>query len=126
MNKDKCNFFIIIFLLFLTFFIIIIPTYIHMGILMDPGKLIPDLSRKLHNIFVQRNTVTGSLYYNMLHKVPECAMPIAIIINGANMLYGFKKYKNKWWYYLILVLTIVMSLIILDCFHILIHQDDMA
>lgn len=64
---------------------------------MDPGKLIPDLSRKLHNIFVQRNTVTGSLYYNMLHKVPECAMPIAIIINGANMLYGFKKYKNKWW-----------------------------
>ena len=93
---------------------------------MDSGKLIPDLSRKLHNIFVQRNAVTRSLYYNMLHKVPEWSMPIAIISNGANMLYGFKKYKNKWWYYLILVLTIVMSLIILDCFHILIHQDDMV
>jgi hypothetical protein len=62
----------------------------------------------------------------MLYKIPEYTMPIAIIINGPNMIFGFINYKKKWWYYLILVIIVIMSIMLWDCFQILIHEDDMV
>jgi hypothetical protein len=62
----------------------------------------------------------------MLYKIPEFTMLTAIIINGANMIFGFINYKKKWWYYLILVITVIMSIMLWDCFQILIHEDDMV
>ena len=124
--KLKNTFFIfcVFVVLYIVFFIMCFSTYSQCKFMLwqDKGD---NIWIYIRNTIVSNNLIFD-IHKSLRHTIPVWAMPIAIIINSANMLYGFKKYKNKWWYYLILALTIIMTIIILDCFHILIHQDDMA
>ena len=122
--KNTCYIFCGFVILYIVFFIMCFSTYSQCKFMLwqDKGD---NIWIYIRNIIVS-NDLIFDIHKSLRRTILVWTMPIAIISNGTNMLYGFKKYKNKWWYYLILVLTIVMSLIILDCFRILFHQDDMA
>ena len=116
LKTNKINFFIFILVSFVLCFLLCLPTYNLENCLNNPGTFMPDLSRKIYNCFVQNNYIIKSLYYYLIYIIPEWLMLFAILINGVNMYYGFKSFKKKWWYYVILIFTLILSIILLDCY----------
>ncbi len=123
-RKVHAIIFSVILIAFIVYYFCCMPTYILMKIL-GPHDNMYFIWYKIDS-FILNNGILNSIFKTLLYKIPEYTMPIAIIINGANMIFGFINYKKKWWYYLILVITIIMSIMLWDCFQILIHEDDMV
>jgi len=113
--------FSVILIAFIVYYFCCMPTYIQMKIVGNHDSMYY-IWCKIDE-FILNNDILNSFFITMRNKFPEWTMLIAIIINGANMIFGFINYKKKWWYYLILVIIIIMSIMLWDCFQILIHQE---
>lgn len=117
------RFFIFICIEYIIFFIICLPTYVGKQFINYPRNLFPELWRCLGYFFYRNRYVIG-FTDKFANNIPSQAMLLQVIINFANMIFGFSQYKKKWWYYLILLISIIISVCLIDCYYILIHQDD--
>ena len=113
--------FSVILIAFIVYYFCCMPTYIQMKIVGNHDSMYY-IWCKIDE-FILNNDILNLFFITMRNKFPEWTMLIAIIINGANMIFGFINYKKKWWYYLILIITVIMSIMLWDCFQILIHQE---
>lgn len=123
-RKVHAIIFSVILIAFIVYYFCCMPTYVVMKFV-GPHDSIYFIWCEIRELILN-NDILHSFYNALVFKIPEYTMPIAIIINGANMIFGFVNYKKKWWYYLILVITIIMSIMLWDCFQILIHEEDMV
>ena len=125
--KNK-NVYIIIFsfiiISFIAFFVYSTPTYVHLKALGWSGPK-DDILWCISDFF-RSSELLYNYYCHLRNKTSINMIIIALVVNMANMIFGFINYKKKWWYYLILVITIIMSIMLWDCFQILIHEDDMV
>lgn len=112
--------FIANFIINLVGFVVSFPKYIHLKFLYSTNF---DLWLKIHALLLEGNYGLRTYYRFMRDNLPDSFILLAIILNIINMIFGFVNYKTKWWYYVILVITIVMSIILWDCFYILIHAE---
>ena len=48
----------------------------------------------------------------LFNKIADTTIMPAIYLNAVNMVYGFINYKKKWWYYMILAVSILLSVIL--------------
>ncbi|MBR4022501.1 MAG: hypothetical protein IKI94_07910 [Ruminococcus sp.] len=115
--------FIANFIINLAGFVVSFPKYIHLKFLYSTNF---DLWLKIHALLLEGNYGLRTYYRFMRDNLPDSFILLAIILNIINMIFGFVNYKTKWWYYVILIITVIMSIMLWDCFYILIHQDDMA
>lgn len=120
MNNRKKIIFSLVFAIFVIYFIFCLPTYVGSKFLSIPYVSFPFLWEKLF-LFLFRTDKIGSLpnftktfTYFVLHKVPLWSTPITIIANAINMIFGFKLFKKKWWFYLILFLSILLTIVLID------------
>jgi len=61
--------------------------------------------------------------YYIIHKVPVWSIPITIIANAINMIFGFKILKKRWLYYLILFLSILLTIALIDCYRLELNPE---
>lgn len=122
MNGKKRIGFILVFSLFATYFLFCLPTYISSKYLSSPYASFSFLWEKLF-LFLFRIDKIGSFpnfaktfSYHIIHKVPVWSIPITIIANAINMIFGFKILKKRWLYYLILFLSILLTVALIDCY----------
>lgn len=120
MNNRKKIIFSLVFAIFVIYFIFCLPTYVGSKFLSIPYVSFPFLWEKLF-LFLFRTDKIGRLpnftktfTYFILHKVPLWSTPITIIANAINMIFGFKLFKKKWWFYLILFLSILLTIVLID------------
>ena len=66
----------------------------------------------------QKNKILNYFYYLVIFKIPDWTIIPMLIVNAANMALGFTQYKKKAWFYILLVLIIITSLILCDYFYI--------
>ncbi len=78
----------------------------------------PNLWKKADYLLFNTNFIKDFSNY-IVFKIPELTMPIAVVANSINMFFGFREYKKKWWYYIILLISILISVMLIDCWHIL-------
>ena len=116
-RKVHAIIFSVILIAFIVYYFCCMPTYIIMKYV-GPHDNMYFIWYKIDR-FILNNDILNSFYNAIVFKIPEYTMLIAIIINGANMIFGFINYKKKWWYYLILVISIIMSIMLWDCWYIL-------
>lgn len=59
------------------------------------------------------------IYFSFLFKINKHTTTIypAIVIMAANAVFGFALFYKKWWYYLFAFITIIMCLILHDCYN---------
>lgn len=114
--------FSVILIAFIVYYFCCMTTYIQMKIVGNQDNTTYFIWCNIDEIILN-NDILNSFFITMRNKFPEWTMLTAIIINGANMIFGFINNKKKWWYYLILIITIIMSIMLWDCFQILIHQE---
>ena len=107
---------------FVFFFIFCLPTYVGLKFLSYPYASFSFLWEKLF-LFLFRMDKIGCLpnfaktfSYYIIHKVPVWSIPITIIANAINMIFGFKILKKRWLYYLILFLSILLTVALIDCY----------
>lgn len=81
-------------LCFFAYFICYMPTCIITYCLCYAGTFMPDLSRAIYDKFVRNSSTIKNIYYDLTYSIPEWTMPIATIINAANMILGFINYKK--------------------------------
>ena len=116
-KKGNILLFFIIFFFYVFFFLICLPTFLQSKMLGYHNEMLFELWRKIDNT-IHYNQILNNIYWDVLYKVPEWIMPIAVIINGVNMFFGGKQFKKKWWYYIILFVSIILSIILVDCWYI--------
>lgn len=115
MITKKMNFvFFSIFILYLIFLMLCFPTYSQLKFLSWYGPK-DDIWLYIREIIIH-NDFLFKFHKALRHRIPDWSMPIAVIINGINMFFGFKQYKNKWWYYLLLVISIFITVVLIDCY----------
>ena len=66
----------------------------------------------------QKNKILNYFYYLVIFKIPDWTIIPMLIVNAANMALGFTQYKKRAWFYILLVLIIITSLILCDYFYI--------
>lgn len=122
MNEKKKIVFWLVFILFISYFLCCLPTYVSLKYLSYPYAPFPILWDKMF-IFMFRTQNVGrfpniirNFSYSLTHKIPDWTMPIAIVINVLNMAVGFMQHKKRWWYYLILMISIFFTVILIDCY----------
>ena len=110
------------FAIFVIYFIFCLPTYVSLKFLSYPYVSFSFLWEKLF-LFLFRIDKIGSFpnfaktfSYHIIHKVPVWSIPITIITNTINMIFGFKILRKRWWYYLILFLSILLTVVLIDCY----------
>ena len=118
MVKKRNIVFILMFFLYIVFLLLCLPTYLQSKMLGFHNELLFNLWKKIY-LFIRHNSITDTFYCKLRHKIPEWTMPVAVIVNGINMFFGFREYKKKWWYYIILLISILISVMLIDCWHIL-------
>lgn len=113
--------FSLVFTLFIIYLMFCLPTYVSSKYLSYPYVSFPLLWENLF-VFLFRTenfgkfpNIAKKFSYYVIHRIPVWSMPIAIIVNGINMLFGFKLFKKKWWYYMILLTSILVTIILIDC-----------
>ena len=52
-------------------------------------------------------------FFFLLYRIDYRTIMSVVILNAANMIFGFINYK-KWWYYLILMISILFSILLHD------------
>lgn len=126
MKLKKYNkvYFYIISIIFFSFFIFCIPTYIHISFLSYPYHIFSEISVKIHDSYIRNSKILRYYYYILINKVPKWSIPTAIFINGLNMYLGFHSLKKKWWYYLICAICLVISFLLADCYFL--YTEDSA
>ena len=67
--------------------------------------------------FILNIPVLKKIYLSLLFKVNAKTLFPVIIIMVANISYGAMLCYKKWWYYLVAVITIIMCLILHDCYN---------
>ena len=126
MNKptnNKCKIvFIVLIILFVTLFFCHMPGYILEKCLGYPDEMYYKFWKPLNN-FLHGDKVLNYLYHLVLYKIPAWTIYPVIILNAANMIFGFIHYKKKWWYYLVLALSILCSVLLLDYYEIYTYDD---
>lgn len=120
-NRRKIIF-SLVFAVFVIYFIFCLPTYVGLKFLSYPYSSFSFLWEKLF-LFLFRMDKIGCLpnfaktfSYYIIHKVPVWSIPITIIANAINMIFGFKILKKRWLYYLILFLSILLTVALIDCY----------
>ena len=68
--------------------------------------------------FFEKNVVLNHFYHLVIFKIPDWTIIPMLIVNAANMALGFTQYKKRTWFYILLVLIIITSLILCDYFYI--------
>ena len=122
MNGKKRIGFILVFSLFAIYFLFCLPTYISSKYLSSPYASFSFLWEKLFLFLFKIDKIGGfpnfakTFSYNIIHKVPVWSIPITIITNTINMIFGFKILRKRWWYYLILFLSILLTVVLIDCY----------
>ena len=124
-RKVHAIIFSVILIAFIVYYFCCMPTYVSHKVMSFSDEPFYNLCSCIFST-INKNEIIYNFFWYWVHKIPEWTMLTAIIINGANMIFGFINYKKKWWYYLILVITIIMSIMLWDCFQILIHEEDMV
>ena len=98
MNKptnNKCKIvFIVLIILFVTLFFCHMPGYILEKCLGYPDKMYYNFWNPLDN-FLRGNKVLNFLYHLVLYKIPAWTIYPVIILNAANMIFGFIHYKKN-------------------------------
>ena len=104
MNKptnNKCKIvFIVLIILFVTLFFCHRPGYILEKCLGYPDKMYYNFWKPLNN-FLHGDKVLNYLYHLVLYKIPAWTIYPVIILNAANMIFGFiitKKNGGIIWY----------------------------
>lgn len=103
-------------IIFLLFFILCLPTYIELNVLDYPEYVLPLLSRKIFYSYIKSSRILSLFDEVFVHNVPTWSIPTAILINGLNMYSGSHSLKNKWWYYLVCAVCLVISFLLIDCY----------
>ena len=109
--------FIVLIILFFTLFLCHMPGYILEKCLGYPDEMYYTFWNPLDN-FLRSNKVLNYLYHLVLYKISSWTIYPAVILNAGNMVFGFIHYKKKWWYYLILAVSILCSVLLLDYYDI--------
>ena len=116
-NKTIVTIFLSLFFIYLIYCICIIPSYLFersMGYITQPWARID------HYLY---NSPIGSIYSWLYYKIPDFTLIPAFIVNAGNMVFGFVNYKKKWWYYLILAVSILCSVLLVDYYDIYTYDD---
>ena len=106
-----------LFFIYLIYSVCIIPSYLlerSMGYVTQPWA---SIKYKLHTSFI------GPLFSWLYYKIPDFTLIPAFVVNAGNMAFGFIHYKKKWWYYLILAVSILCSVLLLDYYEIYTYDD---
>lgn len=119
-GMKKCNYFYFFFIVYVVFFILCFPKFIHYKWLESTDFI---LWKNIHSIFHNNIFGTQKYYRTMRDNMPAWVMPYAVLGDGINMIFGFLNYKKKWWYYLMLVVSILFSILLLDCYVMYNHDD---
>ena len=117
-KNNRLLIFLIGFIIFIIFFILSLPSYIIMKSIDSYKYCFPNLWKKVDCFLFSTKFIKDFSNY-IVFKIPEWTMPVAVIINGINMFFGFKDYKKKWWYCIILLISIFISIMLIDCWYIL-------
>lgn len=121
-KRIKALIFFSVFALLTVYSVCCLPTYISLKF--------DDYSDKYHHIwagirsYTKEHEFLKDIYFSLLLSIPEWTMLFAVLGAIADMVFGFINYKKKWWYYLILVLTISMCVFLLDCHNVLAEFND--
>ena len=68
--------------------------------------------------FIRQNKILEALFSFLIYKIPDWTIIPTIVLNGANMVFGFVNFKKKWWYYLLLAISIFLSFVLFDYYQI--------
>ena len=118
MKSNKINTtFTLTFILYVIFFICCLPSYVclkHIDIYLYDFKWLWEFL----DYILFRIKCINHFSNLVLFKIPDFTVLISVIINIANMSLGFAKFKKNWWYYVLLLISFIMSLMLLDYWHI--------
>ena len=108
--------FLSLFFMYFIYCVCIIPSYLlerSMGYVTQPWA---SIKYKLHTSFI------GPLFSWLYYKIPDFTLIPAFVVNAGNMVLGFVRYKKKLWYYLLLAVSVLCSVLLLDYY--VIYNDD--
>lgn len=108
--------FLTVSIIFLLFFSICLPTYIHISFLSYPYHIFSEISVEIRHSYILDSKILKYCYYLLINEIPEWSIPTAILINGINMCSVFHSLKKKLWHYLICAVCLVISFLLADCY----------
>ena len=112
-GMKKRNYFYFFFVVYIVLFILFFPKFIHYKWLENSDLI---LLKKIHALFHNDFCGTQKYYRTMRNIMPEFLIPYSVIFNAGNMIFGFVNFKKKWWYYLMLIISVLCSILLIDCF----------
>ena len=112
-GMKKRNYFYFFFIVYIVLFILFFPKFIHYKWLENSDLI---LWKKIHSLFHNDFCGTQKYYRTMRNIMSEFLIPYSVIFNAGNMIFGFVNFKKKWWYYLMLIISVLFSILLIDCF----------
>ena len=116
-DKNYLLIFLSIVLLCIIYCICIFPSYV-----LEKKLMYNDMPWTSINAHFKHSNLKR-IYLWLRYKIPEETIFPVILINIGNAIFGFIKFKNKWWYYLILAISILCSVFLLDYYEIYTYDD---
>ena len=114
MKKFRKLFFVF-FTIFFIIFLCHLPGYVSEKCWCYNDKMYFVLWNPLNNFF---HKFLCFLYPQAVYLIPYWTIIPTIVLNGANMVFGFVNFKKKWWYYLLLAISIFLSFVLFDYYQI--------
>ena len=111
--------FSLVMIAFIAFFFYFIPTYVQIKYL---GNDEYDIWLKIREVF-DKSKMLNDYYCYLRHKTSINMIIIALIVNAINMFFGYFNFKKKAWYYVVLCLSWLISLMLVDGLFILYFQE---
>lgn len=123
MSKYQKIFWIIL-ILYFVFFVCCIPKYILYHVLANP------LYREINYSFwktiyrsILSNNVLSNVYNWLLFKIPNWTIIPMVVLNAVNMFYGWKLYRRKRWFFIVLAFVIITVIIMGDYVYLMLLPD---
>ena len=109
-----------LFIVYIIYFIYAFPTYV---ISKTSNYQSNEIWFNIRYYFLNSNSLFKNYYRLLRYKASMSKMSIAMVVNFANMVFGFFNFKKKWWYYIILVFSVLITLMLVDCWWILYTEE---
>lgn len=108
--------FIVLFILYSIYFILCLPTIIILKVLGDINAPLYEFWETLDKCFMHHKLLK-KFFYTFVYNIPMATIPITIIINTINIIFGFINFRKKTWYYVILFLSLIITWMLIECYY---------
>ena len=114
--------FFVFFALFFIIFLCHLPGYITENTGGYPDEMYFKFWDPLDSFF-RKSKILSPIYNEIIYKIPDWTIIPTIVLNGANMVFGFVNFKKKWWFYLLLAISILLSYGLYDYYELATFDD---